>query len=41
MRLARKEGLARKDGLASSEVQSLRILLAIKSGSLQHVSKQL
>jgi len=32
--------LARKEELASSVVQSLRILLAIKPGSILHVSKQ-
>ena len=32
--------LARKEELASTVVQSLRILLAIKPGSILHVSKQ-
>ena len=32
--------LARKEDLASLTVQSLRILLAIKPGSILHVSKQ-
>ena len=32
--------LARKEDLASTTVQSLRILLAMKTGSIFHVSRQ-